>query len=105
MAVYAFREPWHRRGLARKIAIPTISEAAGSANGSIDLNRGTAADLAELHGIGPVLAERFPARRKEHGPFETIEDLLDAGREKVGAVPAPARTVRECSQLAEGTRV
>lgn len=41
-----------------------------------DLNQGSAADLAQLHGIGPVLARRIIAYREHYGPFEAIEDLL-----------------------------
>ncbi len=61
-----------------QIVIPAIgARDAGTAEGLVDLNRGTAQDLAGLHGIGPVLAERIVAYRDEHGPFETVEDLLD----------------------------
>ena len=59
------------------IVVPTIGERTGVDDGLIDLNRATAAKIAELHGIGPVLAERIVAHREERGPFEAIEDLLD----------------------------
>lgn len=58
------------------LVVPAIGEASEAASG-IDLNRSTADQLAGLHGIGPVLAERIVAFREEHGPFETVEDLLD----------------------------
>ena len=59
------------------IVVPRIGERIGVDDGLIDLNRSTAAKIAELHGIGPVLAERIVAHREERGPFESIEDLLD----------------------------
>ena len=59
------------------IVVPAIGERIGVDDGLIDLNRSTAAKIAELHGIGPVLAERIVAHREERGPFESIEDLLD----------------------------
>lgn len=43
----------------------------------IDLNTASAGRLEELPGVGPVLAERIVEFRDEHGPFATIEDLLD----------------------------
>lgn len=58
------------------IVVPAVGETTQEQAG-IDLNRSTADQLAELHGIGPVLAERIVAYRDEHGSFETIEDLLD----------------------------
>jgi competence protein ComEA len=42
---------------------------------ALDLNHATAADLAGLPGIGPVLARRIIDYRQNHGPFKTIDDL------------------------------
>ena len=51
---------------------------AGPADDSrVHLNRATAAELDDLPGIGPVIAERIIAHRTEHGPFRAVEDLLD----------------------------
>lgn len=41
----------------------------------VDINSATAEELAELPGIGTVLAERIVDYRTGHGPFETVEDL------------------------------
>lgn len=60
-----------------QIVVPAYGDSAIPNDGGVDLNRATANQLAELHGIGPVLADRIVAHREEHGPFETIEDLLD----------------------------
>ncbi len=43
----------------------------------IDLNTASAGELEALPGVGPVLAERIVAFRTQHGPFATVEDLLD----------------------------
>lgn len=43
----------------------------------IDLNTASAGRLEDLPGVGPVLAERIVAFREQHGPFATVEGLLD----------------------------
>ena len=43
----------------------------------LDLNAASAEELAELPGIGPELARRIAAYREEHGPFETVEELME----------------------------
>lgn len=45
--------------------------------GPIHLNTADADQLDGLPGVGPVLAARIVAHREAHGPFETVEDLLD----------------------------
>lgn len=42
----------------------------------IDLNSASRDELQELPGIGPTLAERIVSYRRQHGPFEQVEDLL-----------------------------
>jgi competence protein ComEA len=42
----------------------------------IDLNRASAEELTALPGIGPVLAERIVRHRLVHGPFRSLEDVL-----------------------------
>jgi competence protein ComEA len=53
-----------------------IGGPAASGDGKIAINRATAAELDALPGVGPVLAERIVAHREQHGPFATVEDLL-----------------------------
>jgi competence protein ComEA len=43
---------------------------------AIDLNRATATDLDALPGLGPALAQRIMDYRQQHGPFKTIDDLI-----------------------------
>lgn len=57
--------------------------------GKIRLNSATAAELEELPGVGPVLAAAIVAYREQHGPFKTVEDLLDVtgvGEAKLAAM-------------------
>ena len=55
----------------------------------LDLNRAAAEELAGLPGIGEVLAERIVAYREEHGPFTSVEELLNVsgiGEKKLEAL-------------------
>jgi competence protein ComEA len=49
--------------------------AAGTANGLVNLNTASQADLEELPGVGPVLAQRILDWRTEHGRFTTVDEL------------------------------
>ena len=53
---------------------PNVSS---TSDGLVDLNRADASELTRLPGVGSVLAARIVTYRELHGPFETIEDLLD----------------------------
>lgn len=46
------------------------------ADGTLDLNRAGAADLEQLPGVGPVLAQRIVDHREQIGRFAAVEDLL-----------------------------
>jgi competence protein ComEA len=41
----------------------------------IDLNRADRAELLQLPGVGPNLAERIETYRREHGGFRSVDDL------------------------------
>ena len=59
-------------------AQPGTQPVAGDSSGApIDLNLADVADLEDLPGVGPVLAERIVAHRESNGPFGSVEDLLD----------------------------
>ncbi len=69
-----------RRPAASGVTVETARQAAASAvvpvdGARIDLNTAPAEELAELPGIGEVLAERIVAYRTEHGPFAAAEDV------------------------------
>ncbi|GAA0661177.1 hypothetical protein GCM10009535_45880 [Streptomyces thermocarboxydovorans] len=42
----------------------------------VDINTSTAEDLAKLPGVGETIAESIVAYRDEHGPFDSVEALL-----------------------------
>jgi competence protein ComEA len=50
---------------------------AGVAGGPINLNTATLDQLETLPGIGPALGQRIIDHREQHGPFQSVEDLLD----------------------------
>ena len=43
--------------------------------GLVNLNTASQADLEELPGVGPVLAQRILDWRTEHGRFTTVDEL------------------------------
>lgn len=64
-----------------QIHVPDASEAASLASGAagggglLNINRATPAELEELPGVGPVLAERIVAQRESTGGFRAVADL------------------------------
>ena len=58
---------------------PTGGPEVASAPGGtlVDINTATVAELDELPGIGPALAERIVALRSERGAFRSIDELAE----------------------------
>ena len=44
---------------------------------TVDLNAADATELAQLPGLGPATAARIVEHRRTHGPFTSINGLLD----------------------------
>ncbi|HUV73256.1 MAG TPA: helix-hairpin-helix domain-containing protein [Anaerolineae bacterium] len=56
--------------------LPSTS-ASGSGEGQININTASAHELEELSGIGPALAQCIIDHRETHGPFSTIEEIME----------------------------
>lgn len=65
------------RVIPRAVAAPAALEVAVEASGPISLNSATAVELVALPAIGPKTAELIVGFRREHGPFEHVEQLLE----------------------------
>ena len=84
-------------------AVPGGDATAGAPGGGatteaevkLDLNRATAAELEELPGVGPVLAQRILDWRTEHGRFASVDELGEVSGigEKIFAQLQPKVTV------------
>ena len=61
----------------------------------MNLNSATAAQLEELPGVGPVLAQRIVDWRTEHGRFASVDELGEVSGigEKIFAALQPKVTV------------
>ena len=46
-------------------------------DGRIDINTADAAQLQRMNGVGPVTAQRIIVYRAEHGPYTSVDDLLN----------------------------
>ncbi|WP_087485320.1 helix-hairpin-helix domain-containing protein [Brachybacterium massiliense] len=69
---------------------PAGSGSTGS-QGQIDLNTASAAELEELPGVGPAIAQRILEHREKNGPFTSVDGLLEVS----GIGPATLEKIRE----------
>ena len=80
-------------------AVPTVVGPAGAspaagvtiAAGPVDLNKATAEQLDALPGVGPSIAAAIVTYRGTHGPFSSVDGLLDVpgiGPAKLDAIRA-----------------
>ena len=77
----------HRLNLAapvsdgQQLVVPEVPEEGGAGgmagDGRVRVNAADASEMEALPGVGPVLAARIVAHREQHGPFGTVEDLLE----------------------------
>jgi competence protein ComEA len=66
------------------------------ADGLININTASAAELEELPGVGPAIAARIVEHRQKHGSYSSVSDLLGVsgiGEAKLSKI-APYATVR-----------
>ncbi len=61
----------------RVVTERTVPREAAAERGPIDINTATADELQELMGIGPALAQAIVDYRAEHGPFASVDELLE----------------------------
>ncbi len=76
-----------------QVVVPSVVDSVNDGNAvspsRFDINTADEAGFEALPGIGPVIAGRIVAYRDEHGPFETLESLLDVpgiGESKLDAI-------------------
>ena len=71
-----------------------ITPGTATASGQVDLNTATLAQLEELPGVGPVLAQRILDWRTEHGRFTSVDELQEVtgvGEKKFESLKAHVR--------------
>jgi competence protein ComEA len=57
--------------------VPQVASGEQLVAAKIDINSADAQMLTDLPGIGPKTAERIHDYRKAHGPFKSVDDLLN----------------------------
>lgn len=58
------------------VAIALAAAPVFAAEGQVNINSATAAELERLPGVGPALAARIVAHREKNGAFKQLEDLM-----------------------------
>jgi competence protein ComEA len=84
------RAPVHIRTLSPVVAVDAVPDSTATVTPAvIDLNTATAQQLESLPGIGPVIAARIIAYRRETGGFESVGELMNVsgiGEKKLEAI-------------------
>ena len=62
---------------AQRQAAEPVTPEPPEPEGPVDINAAGLDELQRLTGIGPALAQRIIDYREEHGPFQSVEDLLE----------------------------
>lgn len=83
--------PHAGEGVGGPASTATPTGSGSGPTGPVDLNHATAAELEVLPGIGPATAAAIVAHRDQHGPFASVEGLLDVP----GIGPARLESLRE----------
>ena len=60
----------------RETEAPSDDPIAVAAPNAINVNTATERELTRLPGIGPATAQKILEHRKTHGPFNTVDDLI-----------------------------
>ncbi len=69
----------HREEITITQTTREISESSRSYTLLVNINTASVKELTVLPGIGNAYAESIVAYRDEHGPFKTVEELLNIG--------------------------
>jgi competence ComEA-like helix-hairpin-helix protein len=72
IAVWFFAVGGHRGGLVHHDAAPPAT-----VRFTVNINAASTHELAQLPGLGPTMAARLVEHRRDHGPFTSIDGLLD----------------------------
>lgn len=62
---------------ARAARAPKSADADGAVKTPVNINAADAEALATLPGIGSSIAQRIVDYRKEHGPFKSVDELVN----------------------------
>jgi competence protein ComEA len=63
--------------LYKSIPLSGETESHGSSNLVVQINTASLEELKKLPGIGDVIAQRIIEYRQTHGPFHSVEELLN----------------------------
>ena len=69
--------------------------AEGSASSKISINSASAAQLDELPGVGPAIAERIVQWRETNGPFTSVDELTEVS----GIGPSILEQIRDLASM------